>query len=80
MKLTCILHRSRSILNKMFVFQKAKVVSREGGVVTLSVTADVHVSSDQEGVATGDMSSTGDPAEQRTPKQDVSKVGAFCCQ
>ena len=78
MKLTCILHRSRSILNKMFVFQGAKVVSREGGVVTLSVTADVHVSSDQEGAATGD--STGDPAEPGTPKQDVSKVGAFCCQ
>ena len=78
MKLTCILHRSRSILNKMFVFQKAKVVSREGGVVTLSVTADVHVSSDQEGAATGD--SAGDPAEPGTLKQDVSKVGAFCCQ
>ena len=61
----------------MFVFQKAKVVSR-GGVVTLCVTADVHVSSDQEGVATGD--SAGDPAEPGTPKQDVSKVEAFCCQ
>ena len=78
MKLTCILHRSRSILNEIFVFQKAKVVSREGGVVTLSVTADVHVSSDKEGAATGD--SAGDPPEPGTLKQDVSKVEPFCCQ
>ena len=62
----------------MFVFQKDKVGSTEEGVVTLSVTADVHVISDQEGAATGD--SAGDPAEPGTPKQDVSKVGAFCCQ
>ena len=62
----------------MFVFQKAKVVSREGGVVTLSVTADVHVRSDQEGASTGD--STGDPADPGTLKQNGSKVGAFYYQ
>ena len=43
-------------------------------MVYLSVTADVH----QEGAATGD--SVGDLAEPGTLKQDVSKVGAFCCQ
>ena len=37
----------------MFLFQKGKVVSREGGVVTLAVAVNVHVSSDQEGAATG---------------------------
>ena len=60
------------VLNKMILFQKGKVVSREGGVVTLAVTADVHVSSDQE-AATGD--SAGDQAELDTLKQDMSKVG-----
>ena len=45
--------------------------------MTLAVTADVHVSSDQEQAATGD--STGNQAEPDAPKQEMSNVGVVSC-